>query len=87
VFEQDFEFWSALIYLGVFGQTIATTIYFVASGKLGSSYASSFMFLVPLFALAISYIILGESLQIHIIVGGCISLFSVYLINKKHIKI
>ena len=83
VFEQDTEFWIALLYLGIFGQTIATTIYFVASGKLGSSHASSYMFLVPLFALIISYLVLGESLKIHIIVGGLISLFSVYLINKK----
>ncbi|PHR58509.1 MAG: permease [Arcobacter sp.] len=83
VFEQDLEFWSALLYLGVFGQTIATTIYFIASGRLGSSHASSFMFLVPLFALLISYLVLDESLKVHIVLGGCISLFSVYLINKK----
>ena len=83
VFTQDLKFWSALLYLGIFGQTVATTIYFVASGKLGSSHASSFMFLVPLFALLISYLVLGESLKLHIILGGCISLFSVYLINKK----
>jgi len=85
VFDQDLEFWMALLYLGIFAQTIATTIYFVASGKLGSSHASSFMFLVPLFALLISYLVLDESLKVHIVLGGCISLFSVYLINKKQI--
>lgn len=85
VFEQDLKFWSALLYLGVFGQTIATTIYFVASGKLGSSHASSFMFLVPFFALLISFLVLDESLKVHIILGGVISLFSVYLINKRQV--
>lgn len=85
VFDQDLEFWLALLYLGIFAQTIATTIYFIASGKIGSSAASSYMFLVPLFALLISYLVLDESLKIHIILGGCISLFSVYLINKKQI--
>lgn len=83
VFEQDRNFWLALLYLGILGQTVATTIYFVASKKLGSSKASSFMFLVPVFALLISYMVLDEHIKLHIIVGGFIALFSVYLINKK----
>jgi len=83
VFEQDKTFWISLLYLGIFGQSIATTIYFIASGKLGSSKASSFMFLVPFFALLVSYLILDEPLLTHIVLGGCICLVSVYLINKK----
>jgi len=83
VFEQDSRFWIALIYLAVFGQTLATTIFYVASGKLGSSKASSFMFLVPLFALLVSHYVLGEIIQINIIIGGVVSLVAVYFINKK----
>lgn len=83
VFEQDIEFWIALVYLGVFAQAIATTIFFIASGKIGSAKTSSFMFLVPLFALASAYIILGEPIELHIIIGGILSIFAVYLINKN----
>lgn len=83
VFDQDSRFWTALLYLGVLGQSVATTIFFVASGRLGSANASSFMFLVPLFALLVSYLVLGEELKMHIIVGGSISLMAVYFINKK----
>lgn len=83
VFEQDFEFWVALIYLAVLGQTLATTIFFMASGKLGSERTSSFMFLVPIFALFSAWLILDETMQIHIIVGGFITLLAVYFINKK----
>ncbi len=83
VFEQDTKFWVALIYLAVFGQTIATTIFFIASGKLGSQVTSSFMFLVPLFALLSAWLILDEPIELHILVGGSISLVAVYLINKK----
>ncbi len=83
VFEQDTKFWIALIYLAVFGQTIATTIFFIASGKLGSQVTSSFMFLVPLFALLSAWLILDEPIELHILVGGSISLIAVYLINKK----
>ncbi len=83
VFEQDSRFWTALLYLGVFAQTLATTTFFVASGRLGSSKASSFMFLVPLFALVISYLLLDEAIQMHIVLGGTISLIAVYFINQK----
>ncbi len=83
VFEQDIRFWIALLYLGILGQTVATTIFFVASGKLGSARASSFMFLVPLFALLVSYIVLDEEIRMHIVVGGTISLIAVYFINKR----
>jgi len=83
VFEQNTRFWIALIYLAVFGQTIATTIFFIASGKLGSQITSSFMFLVPLFALISAWLILDEPIELHILLGGSISLIAVYLINKK----
>ncbi|MEA2100541.1 MAG: DMT family transporter [Campylobacterota bacterium] len=83
VFEQDSRFWIALIYLSVFGQTIATTIYFMVSGKLGSEVTSSYMFLVPIFALVIAWLVLDEAMQFHIIVGGMISLLAVYFINKN----
>ncbi len=83
IFEQDREFWIALIYLTVFGQSIATTIFFMASGKLGSEKTSSYMFLVPLFALGIAWLILGEKLELHIVLGGLLSLIAVYFINKK----
>lgn len=76
-------FWSALLYLALFGQTVATTIYFVASGKLGSSQASSYMFLVPLFALLTSFFLLGENVERHVLVGGAITLLGVYLINRS----
>jgi drug/metabolite transporter (DMT)-like permease len=83
VFSQDIRFWIAMIYLAVFGQTIATTIFFLASGKLGSQKTSSFMFLVPLFALLIAWIVLDEPLELHILVGGGISMLAVYFINKS----
>jgi len=83
VFEQDINFWIALIYLSVFGQTVATTIYFMVSGKLGSEETSSYMFLVPIFALIIAWLVLDEPMQTHIIIGGMISLIAVYFINKK----
>jgi len=83
VFSQGVAFWIAMIYLAVLGQTVATTIFFIASGKLGSQKTSSFMFLVPVFALGSAWIIFNEPLQLHILVGGGVSMLAVYFINKK----
>jgi drug/metabolite transporter (DMT)-like permease len=86
VFDQGMKFWLAMIYLAILGQTVATTIFFIASGKLGSEKTSSFMFLVPLFSLLSAWIILDEPIQTHIIIGGIISIFAVVFINKNKIK-
>ena len=84
VFSQSTEFWIALIYLAVLGQSVATTIYFIASAKLGSQITSSYMFLVPFFALIIAWLVLDEEIQIHILLGGFTSMLAVYFINKKN---
>ncbi|MBU0719889.1 DMT family transporter [bacterium] len=84
VFEQDGRFWIAMIYLAVLGQSVATTIFYMASGELGSEKTSSFMFLVPVFALLIAWILLDEPMLTHVLIGGAISLLAVYFINKKH---
>ncbi|MEA3371966.1 MAG: DMT family transporter [Campylobacterota bacterium] len=83
VFSQGWKFWTAMIYLAVLGQTVATTIFFMASGILGSEKTSSFMFLVPLFALLSAWLILDEPLQMHIIIGGAISIIAILFVNKK----
>ncbi len=83
VFDQGINFWIALLYLAIFGQTIATTIFFIASGKLGSEKTSSYMFLVPVFALFSASVLLDEPVQLHVIIGGFISMLAVYFINKK----
>lgn len=82
VFNQDIQFWGALLYLAVLGQTVASTIYFVASGQMGSSRASSYMFLVPVCALGTSYLLLGEIPSPMLLIGGGISMLAVYLINR-----
>jgi drug/metabolite transporter (DMT)-like permease len=83
VFEQGSRFWIALLYLAILGQTLATTIFFMASGKLGGEKTSSFMFLVPIFALFSAWLILDEVMQLHILIGGSISMLGVYYINKN----
>ncbi|MBA3026172.1 MAG: DMT family transporter [Sulfurimonas sp.] len=83
VLEMGSKFWISLLYLAVLGQSVATTIFYMASGKLGSEKTSSFMFLVPVFALFIAWLVLDEPIELHIVVGGFISVLALFFINKK----
>jgi drug/metabolite transporter (DMT)-like permease len=83
VFDQGTRFWSALLYLAIMTQTVASTIYFLASGKIGSAKAGSYMLLVPVFALVSSYLLLREIPSIALLIGGVISIVAVYVINQK----
>ncbi len=83
IFKQDRVFWLNLLYLGVISSTFATTVYFFASSRLTSNKASSFVFLVPSSAVALSWIFLGETPKIPTIAGGIIAISATYLINKS----
>lgn len=85
VFDQGMGFWGALVYLAVMTQTVASTIYFIASGKMGSGKASSYMLLVPVFALISSYVLLDEIPSTSLLIGGAMSIAAVYWIN--HTKV
>ena len=81
VLTEDWLFWTNILYLSVFATTFATTIYFAASGRLGSRRASSYIFLVPASAVLISWVLLGEQPRLSTLIGGLIALSAVYLIN------
>ncbi|KIM10292.1 MAG: hypothetical protein KU37_10860 [Sulfuricurvum sp. PC08-66] len=83
VFEQDGRFWSALLFLAIFGQTVATTIYYIVAGRMGAQYVSGYMFLVPFFALLFSVIFLDEALTWPIVIGGVLTMVAVYMLSKK----
>ncbi len=76
-------FWFNLIYLALFATTFATTIYFIASTRLGSHRASSFIFLVPFSAVLVSWLALGETPKFSTVAGGIIAVAAVYLINAR----
>jgi drug/metabolite transporter (DMT)-like permease len=79
----DHIFWMNILYLSVFATTFATTIYFIASTRLGSQRASSFIFIVPVSAVIISWILLGEIPRTFTIIGGIVAIIAVYLINSR----
>ena len=65
----------------------AMTVYFYASGKISSRKVTSFMFAVPICALFFCWVILGENPELTTIIGGCISIIAVYIIqSSKRVK-
>ena len=86
VFDFDLIFWLNIILLSIGAQVFGTTIYFIATTKLGPSKASSFIFIVPITAPIFSMIFIGEKLEISTIIGGIMTMTAVYLINKEKIQ-
>ncbi len=82
-FNKGWVLWLNILYLSVFATTFATTIYFYASGRLGSQRASSYIFLVPASAVLISWAVLGETIRLTTVIGGMIAILAVYLINVR----
>jgi drug/metabolite transporter (DMT)-like permease len=68
---------------GAIVTSLATTIYFYATSKLGSAKASSFIFLVPFSAAVSSFILLDEELEFHTLIGGVLGIAAVYMIQRK----
>ena len=86
VFDFYLIFWLNLILLSIGAQVFGTTVYFIATTKLGPSKASSFIFIVPITAPIFSMIFIGEKLEISTIIGGIMTMTAVYLINKEKIQ-
>ncbi|MFP4083634.1 MAG: DMT family transporter [Desulfonatronovibrio sp.] len=79
--------WGCLIYLGYFGTVLGFTWYYQAVKDIGPSKASVFINFVPLFAIAIGFVFLGESIDVTLIIGAFMVSSGVYLANKAGIKI
>ncbi len=76
-------FWLNIFYLGVVSSAFATTVYFLASNRLSSRRASSFVFLVPISAVFLSWLFLGETPRLNTVAGGALAMGAVYIINSK----
>jgi drug/metabolite transporter (DMT)-like permease len=79
----DQLFWGNLLFASIITTTLATTMYFYATSKIGAEKASSFIFTVPFTAALSSYFILGEAIQLHTIIGGFLGIAAVWMINRK----
>ncbi|QKF67879.1 EamA/RhaT family transporter [Arcobacter venerupis] len=80
--EFDWIFWLNVLSISIISTTFATTLYFVGIEKLGTNEVSSFIFLVPLFAIILSVIFLKENISLSIIGGTILTLIAVKILNN-----
>lgn len=76
-------FWLNTLYLSIASSSLAATVYFICTLRLGSRTASSFMFTVPVSALFFSWVLLGEVPQWTTLTGGAFAVAAVYIINRS----
>jgi len=77
--------WSALLYLAVFGTVIGFLWYYEGIKKIGPSRAAVFINLVPVSAVFLSWLILGEPLSLPLFLGAALVITGAYLANKTKI--
>lgn len=78
------DFWLLILYMSLITISFASTIFFIASSRLGSHKAGSFIFIVPLAALISSFFIIAEVPKLTTILGGLLAVLAVYLINQSN---
>ncbi|QKE29395.1 EamA/RhaT family transporter [Arcobacter acticola] len=78
----DWIFWANVLCVAVVSTTFATSIYFIGIEKLGTNEVSSFIFLVPFFAIVLSVIFLKEHISYSIILGTIMTLIAVKILNN-----
>ncbi len=71
-----------IICISILGTTFSTSIYFIGIEKLGTNEVSSFIFLVPFFAIGLSSIFLNESIGLHVIIGTILTIVAVSMLNN-----
>ena len=62
--------------------SFGTSIYIYSTPILGPTKVSVFIFSVPFIAMGTASVFLNEPFTANIIVGGLLSLLSIYIVNK-----
>lgn len=79
--EYDSKFWINMLCMSLLSTTFANTVYFVGIEKLGAREVSSFSFLVPFAAIALSAIFLDEPISIAMVAGTILAIVAVKMLN------
>ena len=81
LFSYSLTEWSALFYLGFFGTVLGFFWYYEGINSIGPMKASIFINFVPVSAIILAYLILGEPITISLAIGAVLVICGVLLTN------
>ncbi|MHB8757230.1 MAG: DMT family transporter [Bacillota bacterium] len=79
----DAKTWTAVIYLGVICSALGYFLWYYALKQVRASLAAGFLYLQPLVTIALSRVLLGETLTVPTVVGGAAIIAGVYRISAS----
>ncbi|MEO6565978.1 MAG: DMT family transporter [Casimicrobiaceae bacterium] len=74
--------WISLAYLGVFGTAVAFVWFYDGVKVLGPARTAVFINLVPVSAVTLGVLLLGEPLELSMLSGGALVILGVFIINR-----
>lgn len=80
----DFKIWSLILFLSIFAGVFASLIYYFVLKEEEISYLAVFSYLIPVFAIASSYILLGEILGIWQVLFTLVILSGIVITEMGH---
>jgi len=78
----DWTVWLAIVYLGICGSVLGFVWYYEGIKAIGPVKTSAFNNLIPIFAMLLSVVLLGETIHGYMIYGSAMVIGGVYLINR-----
>ena len=74
--------WACIVYLGFLATSLAYLWYYQAISSIGAARSSIFINTVPVFAVIMGFLFLGEPIHLTLAVGGLMVITGVYLTNR-----
>lgn len=77
-----FNGWLGVIFLGVFCSGLAYIAWYDALQVLSTAGTGVFLYIEPLIAMVVAFMVLGEAITVAALIGGAVILLGVWLVNK-----
>lgn len=83
VSQYSLEMWLSLAYLGLMGTVLAFILYYQGIKSIGPSKTAIFINLVPIWAMTLSTIVLGERITLPLVIGAAMVIVGVFLTSRS----
>jgi len=74
--------WIAVVFLGIFCSGLAYIAWYDALKALSAAQTGAFLYIEPLITVVVAFFILGETITAASLIGGAVTLFGVWLVNR-----